>query len=112
MQYTQNFTKSTFNFNDLPLFTTENVTPIKYSQVVKPVAKALEAVLVKQEPEDKDVQEVRKIMGKLADGLSTDQIKNMITEIDFLVKAWLEEYERNIFDGKTLAELLHEKGGL
>ncbi len=112
MQYTQNFTKNTFNFNDLPLFTTENIVPVKYSQVVKPAAKALEAVLVKPEPEDKDIQEARKILGKLADGLSAHQIKNMITEIDFLVKAWLEEYERTIFNGKTLAELLHEKGGL
>ncbi len=112
MQYTENFTQKSFSLNDLPLFTTENVVPVKYSQVVKPVAKALEAIFVKPEPDDKEILEARKILGELAKDLSSEEVRDILTEIQFLVDSWLDDYEKQIFEGKTLKELLHEKGRL
>ena len=49
-------------------------------------------------------------MGVVANELTADQLKGVITEIQYLVDSWLDDYERNVFDGLTLKELLHEKG--
>ncbi|KKP87931.1 MAG: hypothetical protein UR93_C0027G0008, partial [Berkelbacteria bacterium GW2011_GWA2_35_9] len=38
------------------------------------------------------------------------ELNDVITEVEYLTESWLDEYERNIFDGLTLQELLHEKG--
>lgn len=108
----QNSPQNFQDITDLPLFHEAVQREITYSQVIKPVSKVIEAAITKPESEEKDVQEVRKLLGKAADHLSTQQIKNVITEIQFLVTAWLNEYEQSIFKGKTLAEVLHEKGGL
>lgn len=112
MQYIQNSPQTFQDITDLPLFHEAIQQEITYSQVIKPVSKVIEAAITKPEPEEKEIQEVRKILGSAADGLSTQQIKNIITEIQFLVTTWLDEYEQSIFKGKTLAEVLHEKGGL
>jgi len=56
--------------------------------------------------EQKDIDEAREILGDTAKDLTDDQIKDILVEIQYLVECWLEEYERKIFDGKTLNELL------
>lgn len=65
--------------------------------------------LPEQKHEEKDIQEARKILGEKADKFTREQLKDVITEIKYLVSTWLDEVERELFDGQTLNELLHEK---
>jgi len=32
---------------------------------------------------------------------------NLVSEVQFLVDSWLEEFEKNVFEGKTLNEMFH-----
>lgn len=52
------------------------------------------------------VEEARKILGKTAENLSDEEIQDQLTKIQFLAESWLDDYERSIFDGKTLAEVI------
>lgn len=52
------------------------------------------------------LEEVRKILGKTAESMSDIQLQDEMVKIDFLVESWLDDYERSIFSGKTLNELL------
>ena len=56
--------------------------------------------------EQKDIDEARDILGDLAKGISDDDIRDIVVEIQFLVESWIDEYERKTFNGKTINELL------
>lgn len=56
--------------------------------------------------EDKDIEEAREILGETGKDLADDELKDILVEIDYLIETWIEEYERTIFNGKTLNELL------
>jgi len=58
--------------------------------------------------EDTDIEEAREILGDTAKQLTDEQLKDICVEIQFLVESWLDEYERSVFNGKTLRELLGE----
>ena len=62
--------------------------------------------------EEKDVQKVKKILGRRVFNLSSDQIKDIAVEVQYLATTWLDEFERKIFNNLTLNELLHERRGL
>ena len=55
------------------------------------------------------LEKAREILGELAVGLSDEELKTIVTEIQFLTDSWLDEFERGIFAGKTLNELLTEE---
>jgi len=54
------------------------------------------------------LQEVKNILGVLGEQLTDDQIKTIATKVQFLTDVWLDEFEREIFNGKTIQELLSE----
>ncbi len=54
--------------------------------------------------DEREIRETREILGEVAVGMTDEEIRYQITCIDFLVRAWLDEYERSIFDGKTVQE--------
>lgn len=58
---------------------------------------------------DKDVPRAKKILAQLASHFTDGEIKDIVTETRFLVESWLDDFEREAFDGKTLKELLYEK---
>ena len=60
-----------------------------------------------QNQQTKTVQEARDILGESAQSLSDEQVHDLVTEIQYLVDSWLEEYEQKIFEGKTLKEIIH-----
>ena len=76
------------------------------------VYQALDTIFPEQKKQDKNIKEARKILGNLAQNLTNHEIRNILADIDFLVTAWLDEFEKDLFEGKTLKKLLHEKGGL
>lgn len=59
--------------------------------------------------EQPDIDKARELLGKQSNDLSDDQLKDNLVEIAYLIECWLDDYERTIFKGKTLNELL---GGL
>lgn len=59
-----------------------------------------------QDQQEKTIQEAREILGDSADNLTDEQVYDLANEVQFLVDSWLEEYERKVFDGKSLDELL------
>lgn len=59
-----------------------------------------------QDQQSKTVQEGREILGESAVGLTDEQVYDLVNEVQYLVDTWVEEYEKKIFDGKTLSELL------
>jgi hypothetical protein len=76
------------------------------------VSESLDAMFPEQKRQDREVFKTKEILGKLSDWFTDLQLKEIVTDIDFLVESWLDEFEREKFEGKTLKELLHEKEGL
>ena len=56
-----------------------------------------------QKYEDRMVLRAKEIVGN---NYSTEEIKSMIASFEYLVTNWLEEYEKKIFNNRTLRELL------
>ncbi|HKC04393.1 MAG TPA: hypothetical protein VKC54_00755 [Patescibacteria group bacterium] len=48
------------------------------------------------------VEEARKTLGKVAEGMSDEQLQEQLAKMKYLIEGWLDQYERSIFDGKTL----------
>lgn len=58
--------------------------------------------------EDNKTSRMKKALGETAYSLSNEQIETIITEFQFLVDSWLDEYEREVFKGLTLKEVINE----
>jgi len=84
----------------------------QFAPASQSISQSLDQLFPEQQVEDKKLQEARKILGETANKFTKEQLKDVITEVQYLVSTWLDEYERDLFDGLTLNEFLHEKGGL
>ncbi|MHB8442758.1 MAG: hypothetical protein ACYDAS_00095 [Patescibacteria group bacterium] len=60
-----------------------------------------------QNKEQLVIREAREILGSSSEDLTDEEVYNLVTNVQYLVDSWLEEFERGIFNGKTLNELLH-----
>lgn len=87
----------------------ENLPTERQSEII---TQTLDKLFPEQEREDKSIREAREILSLLSKEFDDQQIKDLITEIQFLTESWLDDFERSIFKGLTLQELFHEKGGL
>lgn len=93
----------------------EILSQVSTSSPVAPVPsirKSLDELFPEQKYEERSLKDAKEILGSLADEFTSQQLKDTVVEIRYLTKCWLNEFERDIFKGKTLRELLHEKGGL
>lgn len=79
---------------------------------VPSIKESLDDLFPEQKYEEKSIQKAKEILGKTAGQFTSEQLKDIVTEIQFLADNWLDDFEREIFKGKTLKELLHEKGSL
>jgi len=52
------------------------------------------------------IEEAKKILGIVANGMSYEEIQDQMVKMKFLAESWLDDYEKSIFDGRTLAETL------
>lgn len=59
-----------------------------------------------QNQQQSTVREARDILGESAKDLTDSEVYDLVNEVQHLVDTWLEEFERNSFDGKTLNELI------
>ncbi len=86
--------------------------PPKPKDMSKSVSDTLDILFPEQKHQEKALQKARETLGELAESFTTDQLKDSLTEIQYLVDSWLDDFERQTFGGLTLKELLHEKGSL
>ncbi len=59
-----------------------------------------------QDRQTKTILEARETLGEDAKSLSDEQVYDLVNEVQYLCDTWLEEYERKIFGGKTVNELI------
>lgn len=94
----------------------EEVTsqPIKANPLaISPTtATSIQDLFPEQVYDEKSVQKAKEILGDLAKEFSPQELKDTVVQMQFLIETWLDDFEREIFDGLSLRELLHEKGGL
>lgn len=76
---------------------------LKYHPQSDLLANTLSKMFPEQEHENKTVQRTKQILG---DKYTTVEVKSMIASFEYLINTWMEEYEKKVFDGKTLRELL------
>ena len=68
------------------------------------IINALNTMFPEQTHEDKTLQKAKEILGK---NYSTEEVKSLIASFEYLINNWLEEYERKVFNRKTVKEILH-----
>lgn len=90
---------------------TSSTSDINSSTTSPSVRESLETLFPEQKRDEKEMRAIKTILGSLSHDFSDDQRRDIANEIQFLIESWLDDYERKIFKGMTLNELLHEKGG-
>ena len=69
------------------------------------LANSLSKMFPEQVHQDNTVLKAKEILGEKC---TVEEAKSMAAAFEYLVNAWLEEYEKKIFDKKTLEELLRD----
>ncbi len=85
----QTYRNASTGYIDNPLSTLENLFP---SQTI-----------------NSQVEKNRKKLGNLNEVLSDEQLQTMTSDFQFLIDAWLDQFEKDIFGGLTLQNLLKGK---
>lgn len=62
-----------------------------------------------QATDESNIIRTKRILGETAKTLSDEQISYIVTEFQFLINSWLDEFEKEIFSGSTLRHVLNEK---
>lgn len=75
------------------------------------IGETLDHMFPEQQHENKDLKATKQILKETAQELSTHELTDITTEIKYLTDNWLDDFERSIFQGLTLKELLHENAG-
>ncbi len=119
----EEFEHKTSEKRELPVVTEEKIiTPLKEildnavptaepKKVSPTLAQSLDDLFPEQQYDEKNIQKAKEILGPLAAEFTQEQLKDAVVEIQYLCETWLDEFERGVFKGQTLNELLHEKGG-
>lgn len=68
----------------------------------------LNSLFPEQQREEKEIRQVKETLGNLAHTFDIEEMQVLITEIQYLTTTWLDGYEKNILEGKTLKEILNE----
>src|SRR5579872_4281884 len=88
----------------------KEVTPVskpnnKQREVSQSLSESLSDLFPEQQYEEKTIQKAKQILNELADQLSPEELKCATAEIQYLAESWLNDFERQIFNGLTLKEL-------
>ncbi len=78
---------------------------IRTSSIQFPEKTVLENIFPTQ-LEDTRVSQLRKTLGEKASSKSEEELLAMATDMQFLVDCWLDDFEKDTFDGRTLENLL------
>lgn len=58
--------------------------------------------------EENKINKIRGILGQSARDFTDEQLGYLVTDFEYLVDTWLDLFEKKLFQGKTLRELLGE----
>ncbi len=61
-----------------------------------------------ESPEENKVQKARAVLGELAQEIPDEELAVYITQFQYLLDSWLDEFEKQIFNNLTLKQLLRE----
>lgn len=56
------------------------------------------------------IQESRKLLGRLGETMSDREIEELTFLYESLASSWLDDYEKTVFQGKTIKQLLTTRG--
>lgn len=87
-----------------PYIPASNVAGISSPQAS--LENVLSSILPSQTEENKTTK-TRKHLGKIGHLVSDEQIECITAEFQFLIDTWLDEYEKEVFKGMTLREVLN-----
>jgi len=80
------------------------VNPI--TQYGKTFETALQHIFPAKQEETR-IQKARLIMGDDIKDLSDEDLDVYLTNFQYLIDSWLDEYEKQVFDNKTLKEIMN-----
>lgn len=67
----------------------------------------LQSIFPTKQDEGK-LQKARRILGDVVENIPDQELESNLTEFQYLIDSWLDEFEKQIFDNKTLNEVLRE----
>jgi len=56
-----------------------------------------------------NIEKAKDILGKGATLISDREFQDIITKFEYLAESFLDTYEKKIYQGKTLEQLLHNE---
>ncbi len=89
--------------------TTPPRRPTNLSATLRQHTVSIDAALqniFKSTQEETRLQQARRIMGSEIDSLSDEELEVCLTEFQHLLDEWLDAFERELFDGQTLKQVL------
>ena len=95
------------------IFEDIKVKPTSNHLIISPSStKSIQDIFPEQEYEEKNTQKAKEVLGELANNFSKEELRDLTAQVEYLAETWLDDFERDIFKGRTLNELLHERGGV
>jgi len=85
-----------------------STTSSVYKNLHAPLTSALDRIFPQQKEENK-VERTKRILGQTASHFADEQVHTINTDFQYLIDTWLDTYEKTIFDGMTLQNLLKGK---
>ena len=76
---------------------------IKFFPQSNIVSNSLDEMFPEQRHEDKIFKQAKDIVGNTH---TDEEVRSMIASFEYLISNWIEEYEKKVFENKTLKELL------
>jgi len=95
----------TLRLQQYPAFETPQKIPVSYNP-----QQSIETAINNIFPlasEDNKTSRMRKALGNTAQSLSNEQIETITTEFQCLIESWMDEFEKKVFSGLTLKEVLN-----
>ena len=96
----------TLRLQQYPAFETPQKIPASYNPQ-QSIETAINNIFPLASEENK-TSRMRKALGNAAQSLSNEQIETITTEFQFLIESWMDEFEKEVFSGLTLKEVLNE----
>ncbi len=80
------------------------------NQSTQTLKNSLDDLFPEQRYMEKDMRRSKEILAGLSDAFTPEQLNDEIAKVKYLCEHWLDDFEKQIFKGSTLKELLNEKG--
>ncbi len=85
------------NDNQIPTLTLANFNEL--NRTLSP--------FVSQANKESQLEKSRRILGEVASDIPDDDLQIFLTEIQYLINSWFDHYEKQVFNGQTLRQILN-----